>query len=129
MMLLALLLASTGPVITAPHSPHLPVFGSGPAFNIGRGDDVANGNAINHVWSSALIVVGGERLTGSRRGLWITIATYSTLKLVHESCFHNGAGPEVRTDLVSSIGTAVLTGGFYEAAHALGWIHWKGNGP
>jgi hypothetical protein len=124
MLLALLLLASTGAVVTAPHAPYLPFFDKGPVFNVGRGDSMADANAINHIWFSALVVVGGERFSGSRSGMWLTVAAYSTLKVVHEACFHDGGGPEVRTDMVSSIGTAVLTGAFYEAFHALGWVNW-----
>lgn len=124
-MILALLLAaSTGPVFSSPHAPRLPIFDGGPLLNVGHGEPIADQNAIIHVTESALFVVGMERLTETRPGMWWSVAGYSAAKILQESCFHTGAGPEVRTDLASSIGAALLVGGIYEGMHALGWIRW-----
>jgi len=38
---------------------------------------------------------------------------------------HNGRGPEVRTDLASTIGVAVVTAGVFELFHAIGWLQWS----
>ena len=112
MLLALLLLLGSGEIVWPPHQPNLPLFSSGPVFNL-RGNAVAVTNASAHATSSAFIVTFGERL-GGRRGMWTTTGVYSGLKLIHECCLHNGRGPEVRTDLASSIGVAVLTAGVFE---------------
>jgi len=123
-MLLALaLLLAHGEIVWPPHSPNLPLFEGGSVFNLGR-DDTALANASAHATSSALIVAMGERL-GGRQGMWMTTGVYAGLKLVHETFLHNGSGPEVRTDLASSIGVAVTTAGIYELFHSLGWLQWS----
>ncbi|MFL5431338.1 MAG: hypothetical protein ACJ79M_17100 [Myxococcales bacterium] len=123
-MLLALaLLLAHGEIVWPPHSPNLPLFEGGSVFNLGR-DDAALANASAHATSSALIVAMGERL-GGRQGMWMTTGVYAGLKLVHETFLHNGSGPEVRTDLASSIGVAVTTAGIYELFHSLGWLQWS----
>lgn len=123
-MLLALvLLIAHGEIVWPPHSPSLPLFERGSLFNIGR-DDAALANASAHATSSALIVAMGERL-GGRQGMWMTTGIYSGLKLVHETFLHDGSGPEVRTDLASSIGVAVITAGVYELLHGVGWLQWS----
>lgn len=123
-MLLALaLLLAHGEIVWPPHAPRLPVLDSGPVFNFDRGE-MAVMNASAHATSSALIVVLGERF-GGRRGMWLTAGTYAGLKVIHESCFHNARGPEVRTDLASTIGVAFATAGTFEAFHRLGWLQWS----
>ena len=123
-MLLALLvLLGSGEIVWPPHSPNLPVLSSGPVFNL-HGGAVALTNASAHATSSAFIVTFGERL-GGRRGMWTTTGVYAGLKLLHECCMHNGRGPEVRTDLASTIGVAVVTAGVFELFHAIGWLHWS----
>jgi hypothetical protein len=123
MLLALLLLLGHGEIVWPPHSPRLPLFGPGTAFNLDRGDE-AVANASAHATSSALIVAMGERL-GGRKGMWITTAAYAGLKLVHQSCLHDGTGPEVRTDLASSIGVAVITAGVFELFHGIGWLQWS----
>lgn len=123
-MLLALaLLLAHGEIVWPPHSPKLPLFERGSVFNL-DGGDAALANASAHATSSALIVAMGERL-GGRQGMWMTTGVYAGLKLVHETFLHNGSGPEVRTDLASSIGVAVTTAGIYELFHSLGWLQWS----
>jgi hypothetical protein len=123
-MLLALvLLLAHGEIVWPPHSPNLPLFDRGSVFNL-NGGDAAVANASAHATSSALIVAIGERL-GGRQGMWMTAGVYGGLKLVHECCLHNGSGPEVRTDLASSIGVALTTAGMYELFHSLGWLQWS----
>jgi hypothetical protein len=123
MLLALLLLLAHGEIVWPPHSPELPVFSAGPMFNL-NGGDTAVANASAHATSSALIVVIGERL-GGRQGMWTTTGVYTGLKLLHECCFHNGSGPEVRTDLASSIGVAVVTAGMYELFHGIGFLQWS----
>ncbi|MFL5378705.1 MAG: hypothetical protein ACJ787_12390, partial [Myxococcales bacterium] len=110
-------------IVWPPHSPNLPLFDRGSMFNL-DGGDAALANASAHATSSALIVAMGERL-GGRQGMWMTTGVYAGLKLVHETFLHNGTGPEVRTDLASSIGVAVTTAGIYELFHSLGWLQWS----
>jgi hypothetical protein len=123
MLLAMLVLLGSGEIVWPPHPPSLPVFSSGPVFNL-NGNAVALTNASAHATSSAFIVTFGERL-GGRRGMWATTGVYAGLKLIHECCLHNGQGPEVRTDLASSIGVAVLTAGAFELFHKLGWLQWS----
>ena len=123
MLLAVLVLLGAGEIVWPPHAPNLPVFSSGPVFNL-RGNATAVTNASAHATSSAFIVTFGERL-GGRRGMWTTTGVYAGLKLVHECCMHNGGGPEVRTDLASSIGVAVITAGVFELFHKIGWLQWS----
>jgi hypothetical protein len=123
-MLLALvLLLAHGEIVWPPHSPDLPLFDRGSVFNLDRGD-AAVANASAHATSSVLIVAMGERI-GGRQGMWMTTGAYAGLKLLHECCLHDGSGPEVRTDLASSVGVAVTTAGMYELFHSLGWLQWS----
>jgi hypothetical protein len=123
-MLLALgLLLANAEIVLPPHSPRLALLDGGPLFNIAE-NNTALVNASAHATSSALIVSIGERF-GGRSGMWMTTGVYSGLKLIHESCFHNGRGPEVRTDLASTIGVAVATAGVFELFHELGWLRWS----
>jgi len=123
MLLAMVVLLGAGEIVWPPHAPNLPVFSSGPVFNL-RGDSVAVTNASAHATSSAFIVTAGERL-GGRSGMWMTTGIYSGVKLFHECCMHNGNGPEVRTDLVSTIGVAVVTAGVFELFHKIGWLQWS----
>ena len=123
MLLALMLLLAHGEIVWPPHSPTLPLFDGGSLFNLNRGD-AAVANASAHATSSALIVAMGERI-GGRQGMWTTTGVYAGLKLLHECCLHNGSGPEVRTDLVSSIGVAVVTAGMFELFHSMGWLQWS----
>jgi hypothetical protein len=123
MLLAILVVLGAGEIVWPPHAPNLPLFSSGPVFNL-RGDATAVTNASAHATSSAFIVTVAERL-GGRRGMWATTGVYAGLKLVHECCMHNGRGPEVRTDLASSIGVAVVTAGVFELFHKVGWLQWS----
>jgi len=123
MLLALMLLLAHGEIVWPPHSPDLPLFDRGSVFNLDRGD-AALANASAHATSSALIVAMGERL-GGRQGMWMTTGVYAGVKLVHEAFLHDGSGPEVRTDLASSIGVAVMTAGVYELFHRLGWLQWS----
>jgi hypothetical protein len=128
--MLAALLA-TGCFVCAPHAPRLPVFERGPALDVfsqtsEMNHDMTLANFWAHTLSSSLIVVAGERI-GGRRGMWWTVAGYSALTVLHVSTFQDPhlAGPEVRSDLLSRLGSALLTAGLYEGLHAAGVLDWK----
>ncbi|MFL5417645.1 MAG: hypothetical protein ACJ78Y_16720 [Myxococcales bacterium] len=123
-MLLALaLLLAHGEIVWPPHAPRLTVLDRGSVFNFDRGE-MARVNASAHAASSALLVTLGERF-GGRKGMWLTTGTYAGLKVIHEACFHNAEGPEVRTDIASTIGVAFATAAAFEAFHTLGWLQWS----
>src|SRR5947199_555652 len=123
MLLAMLMLLGAGEIVWPPHPPNLPLFSQGPIFNLDA-NSAALANASAHATSSALIVMAAERL-GGRRGMWMTTGVYTGLKLIHESCLHNGAGPEVRTDLMTSIGVAFATASVMELFHRIGWLQWS----
>lgn len=92
--------------------PSLPVFGSGPATNLGSGNTAVM-NATMHIALATAIPLVGYKLGGSK-GKWIAGLSWIALTLIQESFFHAPNTPgvayasEVRTDLLTRIAPTLL---------------------
>ena len=107
--MVGILLALVIHLQVVPNPPSFHIFGPGPVFNVFQGDEGADTNAIAHVWFGVACPMVGH-VYGGKKGMMVAGATCASLVVVREVFFHgNTPGPELRTDMVSQLGTIGVT--------------------